>query len=98
MSSKKIKKIILFFLKKDLTKTILFDIMNIEIKKERNKQKLIQEDKRMSDKMFFKNMSKSIGDLINETKDSLTFVENDVITTYLFDKNGMIKDLIIKKN
>ena len=81
-----------------MTKTILFDIMNIEIKKERNKQKLIQEDKRMSDKMFFKNMSKSIGDLINETKDSLTFVENDVITTYLFDKNGMIKDLIIKKN
>ena len=51
----------------------------------------------MSDKMFFKNMSKSIGDLINETKDSLTFVENNVITTYLFEKNGMIKDLIIKK-
>ena len=71
--------------------------MNIEIKKERNKQKLIQEGKRMSDKMFFKSMSKSIGDLINETKDSLTFIENNVITTYLFEKNGMIKDLIIKK-
>jgi hypothetical protein len=97
LSSKKIKKIILFFLKKDLTKTILFAIMNIEIKKERNKQKLIQEGKRMSDKMFFKSMSKSIGDLVNETKDSLTFIENNVITTYLFEKNGMIKDLIIKK-
>ena len=80
-----------------MTKTILFDIIRIEIKKERNKQKLIQEGKRMSDKMFFKSMSKSIGTLVNETKDSLTFVENNVVTIYLFEKNGMIKDLITKK-
>ena len=51
----------------------------------------------MSDKMFFKSMSKSIGILVNETKDSLTFVENNVVTTYLFEKNGTIKDLITKK-